>query len=55
MDLDLTDNYLKIILLHIVLGILIFLVPVFSILFSFSIFIVGFIYVIKTQNRNNEV
>ena len=55
MNLDLTDNYLKIILLHIVLGILIFLVPVFSIIFSFSIFIVGFIYVVKTQNRNNEV
>lgn len=55
MILDKTDNYLKIILLHIFIGILIFYIPFFALIYNLLIFIFGFIYLIRTQNKNNEV
>jgi hypothetical protein len=53
--LEKKNVYFLALLFHIFIGIIIFYIPFFSLLFSFSIFIIGFIYVVKTQNRNNEV
>jgi hypothetical protein len=46
--------YFNLILFHAVLGFLVYLVPFVSKIYGYAIFIVGFYYVIKTQNRNNE-
>ena len=54
MIIDKNYSYFFIILLHIVIGCLLFL-PFFSILFNFLIFLIGLIYIVKTQNKNNEV
>ncbi len=48
-------NYLILILLHIGIGVLIYIIPTFSKIYSFLIIIFGLYYVIKTQNKNNEV
>jgi len=47
-------NYLNLILLHLGIGLLIYLFPFVSKIYGYSIFIIGFYYVIKTQNKNNE-
>lgn len=51
----LEKKYSYIILIHIFIGIFIYFVPFFSKLYGFVSLIVGFYYVVKTQNKNNEV
>ncbi|QBZ97915.1 O-antigen ligase family protein [Flavobacterium sangjuense] len=48
-------NYILLILLHAAIAVLIFLVRPFSVMYAIAIPAVGLYYVIKTQNRNNEV
>jgi hypothetical protein len=48
-------NYIILILLHIILGVVVFLLPEFSLVYGILIFFVGIFFVIKTRNRNNEV
>ena len=48
------SSYLYLILLHVFIGFVIYLVPFTAKLYGYSIFILGFYYVIKTQNRNHE-
>ena len=46
--------YFQIVLFHVAIGFLVFLFPFFSKIYGFAIFIIGPIYIIKTQNKNNE-
>ena len=48
-------NYILLIILHIVIAILIYLLRPISIIYAICIPLIGLYYVIKTQNRNNEV
>lgn len=48
-------KYISLILLHILIGILIFLIRPLSQIYSIAILAFGLYYVMKTQNRNNEV
>ncbi|AWK07325.1 hypothetical protein HYN56_01545 [Flavobacterium crocinum] len=48
-------SYVFLIVLHVFLGILIFLFPAIAKLYAVSIFGFGFFYIIKTKNKNNEV
>jgi O-antigen ligase len=48
-------NYIGLILLHVAIGVFIYLIPIFSKLYGFSILLLGLYYVVKTRNRNNEV
>ena len=47
-------TYFQIILFHAILGFVIYLVPFVSKIYGYAIFIGGVIYVIKTQNKQNE-
>lgn len=46
--------YFNLILFHAVLGFLVYLFPFVSKLYGYAIFIVGFFYVMKKQNKQNE-
>ncbi len=46
--------YFNLILFHAVLGFLVYLFPFVAKLYGYAIFIVGVIYIIKKQNKNNE-
>jgi len=46
--------YFQIILFHAVLGLVVYLFPFVAKIYGYAIFIVGVIYVIKTQNKQNE-
>jgi hypothetical protein len=46
--------YFNLILFHAVLGFIVYLFPFVAKVYGYAIFIVGFFYVIKKQNRNNE-
>ncbi|HQF47663.1 hypothetical protein C3L50_00215 [Flavobacterium alvei] len=46
--------YLNIILFHVGIGFLVFLFPFVSKIYGYAIFILGPLYVIKKQNKNNE-
>jgi len=46
--------YLNLILFHAVLGFVVYLFPFVSKIYGYAIFIFGVIYVIKTQNKQNE-
>lgn len=46
--------YFNLVLFHVVLGFLVYLFPFVAKIYGYAIFIVGFFYVIKKQNRNNE-
>jgi hypothetical protein len=46
--------YFQIILFHAVLGFLVYLVPFVAKIYGYAIFIVGILYVMKTQNKKNE-
>jgi hypothetical protein len=46
--------YLNLILFHVGIGFLVYLLPFLSVIYGLAIFIIGFYYVIKKQNRNNE-
>lgn len=48
-------NYIILIVLHIILGVVVFLSPKLSVFFGLLIFLVGGFFVVKTRNRNNEV
>ncbi|MFV8378289.1 O-antigen ligase family protein [Flavobacterium sp. LB3R33] len=48
------QSYLFLILFHVVLGAMVYAVPIISKIYGYSIFIFGVYYVIKSQNRNNE-
>jgi hypothetical protein len=47
-------SYFQIILFHAVLGFVIYLFPFVAKIYGYAIFIGGFFYVIKTQNKQNE-
>jgi hypothetical protein len=47
-------SYLFLIVLHVVIGMLIFMIPFVAKIYGFAIFVVGAYYIIKTQNVNNE-
>jgi hypothetical protein len=49
------QTYLYLILFHVVLGVMVYAVPFVSKIYGYFIFIFGIYYVIKKQNRNNEV
>ena len=49
------QSYLYLILIHLVIGVVGFLLPFTAKIYGYSIFIFGVIYIIKNQNRNNEV
>ena len=46
--------YLYLILIHLVIGVVGFLLPFTAKIYGYSIFIFGVIYIIKNHNRNNE-
>jgi hypothetical protein len=46
--------YFQIILFHAVLGFVVYLFPFVAKIYGYGIFMVGFFYVIKTQNKRNE-
>ena len=48
------QSYLYLILIHLVIGVVGFLLPFTAKIYGYSIFIFGVIYIIKNQNRNNE-
>jgi hypothetical protein len=48
-------NYLFLIAVHLVLGVLIYVVPFLSKIYGFAILFGGIYFVVKTRNRNNEV
>ena len=48
-------KYILLILLHVVIAVLIFLVRPLSVVYAICIPAVGLYYVMKSQNRNNEV
>lgn len=48
-------NYIILILLHVLIGILIYLFKPLSVVYAISILAIGLYYIVKKQNRNNEV
>lgn len=48
-------TYTALILIHVVIGVLVYLLPFLSKIYSFLILGFGLFYVMKTKNRNNEV
>ena len=48
-------NYFILIILHVILGVVVFLSPKLSVVYGLLIFFVGAFFVIKTRNKNNEV
>jgi len=46
--------YLYLILFHVAIGMMVFLLPFTAKLYGYSIFILGFYFIIKSQNRNHE-
>lgn len=48
-------SYPSIIIVHVILGILVFISPSLSIIYGLGIFVLSFIIILKTQNKNNEV
>jgi hypothetical protein len=49
------QSYLYLILFHVFIGLLIFVLPFTAKIYGYSILIFGMYYIIKTQNKNNEV
>jgi O-antigen ligase len=47
-------NYLNLLLLHVFIGVIIYLFPFAAKLYGYSMFILGVYYIIKTQNKDNE-
>ncbi len=50
-----TKKYICFILVHVLIGIMIFVAPIFAKVYGYSIFFGGIYYVIANQNRNDEV
>lgn len=49
------NSYLFIVLMHVLLGVAIFVVPILSKIYALLILIGGILYIVKKQNRNHEV
>jgi hypothetical protein len=47
-------SYIQLVLLHIFIGVAVFLLPVLSKVYALLILLIGFYIVIKTENKNNE-
>lgn len=52
---DKDKNYLFLVLVHLLLGVVIFNFPIVSKIYGYLILIVGILVLIKTRNKNNEV
>lgn len=50
-----TNKYFGLVLLHIIIGIVFFLIPTFSKLFGLLFPVAGLLLVLRTQNKNNQV
>src|SRR3970040_2483632 len=48
------QTYLYLILIHVAIGIMIYVLPFTAKLYGYSIFILGTYFVVKTQNRNHQ-
>jgi hypothetical protein len=48
-------NYIFLVLVHVLLGVLIYILPILSKVYAWSIILGGLYFVIKTKNKNNEV
>jgi hypothetical protein len=48
-------SYIQLISFHVLLGLIIYYFPFLAKIYAYSIVLFGFYYVIKTQNKNNEV
>jgi O-Antigen ligase len=48
-------NYLFLIAAHLLIGVLIYVIPVFAKVYGYAIILVGILFVIKKRNKNNEV
>lgn len=48
-------SYIQLITFHVLLGLVIYYIPFLAKIYAYLIVLVGFYYVIKTQNKNNEV
>ena len=48
-------NYLFLIAAHLLIGVLIYLAPIFAKVYGYSIILLGVLFVIKKRNKNNEV
>lgn len=52
---NLKQPYIYLLIIHVVIGLLVFVVPFISKIYTLSIFVFGLLYLIKNKNRNNEV
>lgn len=48
-------NYIFLILLHVFIGVFVYLVPSFSKIYGYAILFVSLYFIVKTRNKNNEV
>lgn len=48
------QTYLYLILIHVAIGIMIYVLPITAKLYGYSIFMLGIYFVVKTQNRNHQ-
>jgi uncharacterized membrane protein HdeD (DUF308 family) len=48
-------SYIYLILLHVVIGVVVFVFPFVSKIYSISLFGFGVFYIVKNKNKNNEV
>lgn len=48
-------NYIKLILLHIIIGVLLYFVPFLSIVYCHSVILIGFLWIFRNRNANDEV
>ncbi len=53
--MDFKKNYLLLLIIHVFIAGLIFVVPIFSRIYSLFILVGGIVYIVKKQNRQNEV
>lgn len=47
-------SYLQLVLLHVLIGVAVFLLPALSKVYALLILVIGFYIVVKTENKNNE-
>lgn len=53
--LDKDKNYLWLIIIHILIGVMVYIVPIISKIYGYGILLAGIIVLIKSQNKKNEV
>ena len=49
-----TSTYIKLVLIHLFIGLAVYFIPVISKLYAIAIILVGYRYVILRKNANNE-